>query len=1006
MIRARLDRLFERFCRKGDPRALARVFDVAAPELWRVASHLCRNTHEAEDAVQSTFLCAIEDREGWDRSRPLMPWLLGILVNRIREARRRMVRAIDVTRIAPREEPDASHAALVGELGDALRSALAGLPSPYRQTLEQHLLLEHSASEIASKEQLAAGTVRMRIHRGLEMLRRRLPKSLSTACVIPARLTDATAAAMRERLLVMVPGGKAMLAASTGLSAALAVTMTTTHKLSAALLAAAVLTLAIWVGWPDPPTNGEAVAGSESGTSRAVALPVATAARATGQDPAPRRETVAVTEPAPVPGGTRVRVLVRNAETKAGIAGVWLEATSTRVVLGIVVTDRDGFAEFDCEPGPVEFSLPRHGRTAGGETTRHHVEARAGQLTDHVVELPTRLRTRITVRDEAGRALAGAQVLGRSWDDGNTDWNELGRTDLDGTWQGTHTCAGLSVLALADGHVASRVANVDAKGDAPIDIELRVGPAATRLRGIVVDRLGAPIARARLAIRFGGDAAHLDTPLVFDAGPDGRFECNALPEGEHDVVAWSRETTPLTFSSRAYARLAVATSLSHPVEIELRVGEPPVVAGAIRNADGTPVAGAFVTAMHLDTDLHHGLLAELTRSAITAADGSFRIEATLPGSHGLAAQIGDRRLEATLELRSGETVAWHPQPLVESQLAITLLDREGKALSGWRIEAIDPAGHRRARTTSSSGGVIFESVGDEALEFLVFGPDAPFASLRHTGLRMPSDPLTWHVDPHAMPSGRVTGTFVDPAGGSLEGLEVELRGERSPGSAMRAVDPMRGRFAIDALVPGTYRLLARRGGSYVFAADPPIEVPAEGTVDLGVLTLARPGTLRFVITPGSGLAETPIVRVAQTRDGHFLDPGRRHLSADGLGLVDVPPERFFALLWGEAIEPQILELAARADAELQIPVTLRPATTCVVTRDDGLAMHGLVTWRSANGTPLVRESVRLDAGGALRRGLPPNAETVELESSDGSKCHGRIARSSDGTAQVRLTGSD
>ncbi|MCC6784357.1 MAG: sigma-70 family RNA polymerase sigma factor, partial [Planctomycetes bacterium] len=903
MIRARLDRLFERFCRKGDPRALARVFDVAAPELWRVASHLCRNTHEAEDAVQSTFLCAIEDREGWDRSRPLMPWLLGILVNRIREARRRTARAIDVTRIAPREEPDASHAALVGELGDALRSALAGLPSPYRQTLEQHLLLEHSASEIASKEQLAAGTVRMRIHRGLEMLRRRLPKSLSTACVIPARLTDATAAAMRERLLVMVPGGKAMLASSTGLSAALAFAMTTTHKLSAALLAAAVLTLAIWAGWPDPPMNGEAVVGSEPGTSRAVALPVATATRSTGQDPAPRRETVAVTDPAPVPGGTRVRVLVRNAETKAGIAGVWLEATSTRVVLGIVVTDRDGFAEFDCEPGPVEFSLPRHGRTAGGEPTRHRVEARAGQLTDHVVELPTRLRTKITVRDEAGRALAGAQVLGRSWDDGNTDWNELGRTDLDGTWQGTHTCAGLSVLALADGQVASRVANVDAKGDAPIDIELRVGPAATRLRGIVVDRLGAPIARARLAIRFGGDAAHLDTPLVFDAGPDGRFECNALPEGEHDVVAWSRETTPLTFSSRAYARLAVATSLSHPVEIELRVGEPPVVAGAIRNADGTPVAGAFVTAMHLDTDLHHGLLAELTRSAITAADGTFRIEATLPGSHGLAAQIGDRRLEATLELRSGETVAWHPQPLVESQLAITLLDREGKALSGWRIEAIDPAGHRRARTTSSSGGVIFESVGDEALEFLVFGPDAPFASLRHTGLRMPSDPLTWHVDPHAMPSGRVTGTFVDPAGGSLEGLEVELRGERSPGSAMRAVDPMRGRFAIDALVPGTYRLLARRGGSYVFAADPPIEVPAEGTVDLGVLTLARPGTLRFVITPGSGLAETPIVRVAQTRDGHFLDPGRRHLSADGLGLVDVPPERFFALLWGEAIEP-------------------------------------------------------------------------------------------------------
>ena len=100
MFTDRTDRSFARFRRTGDPRALARVFDRTAPELWRVAAHLCRTHHDAEDAVQSTFLSAIESREDWDPGRPVLPWLLGLLANRVREQRRRDARVPDVVRLA------------------------------------------------------------------------------------------------------------------------------------------------------------------------------------------------------------------------------------------------------------------------------------------------------------------------------------------------------------------------------------------------------------------------------------------------------------------------------------------------------------------------------------------------------------------------------------------------------------------------------------------------------------------------------------------------------------------------------------------------------------------------------------------------------------------------------------------------------------------------------------------------------------------------------------------
>jgi RNA polymerase sigma-70 factor (ECF subfamily) len=174
----RLHRLFERFRKKGDVAALGKAFDAVAPELYRVAVHLARDLHTAEDLVQSTFLAAIESRERWDASRPLVPWLLGILVRKAAHEQRSSARTPEHERLAPRSANEPVRESEARETLEMLQKLLASTSSPYREVLVMHLCEEKSAAEIARDLGRAPGTVRVQIHRGLEMLRKNMPAGL------------------------------------------------------------------------------------------------------------------------------------------------------------------------------------------------------------------------------------------------------------------------------------------------------------------------------------------------------------------------------------------------------------------------------------------------------------------------------------------------------------------------------------------------------------------------------------------------------------------------------------------------------------------------------------------------------------------------------------------------------------------------------------------------------------------------------------------------------------
>ena len=133
-----LDRWFRKYRDRGDVEALGRLFDAAAPELGRIAAHLCRDTSEAEDVLQATFLTAMERAESWDPTRRFLPWATGILANHARSARRRRVHASPPPDDEPGSpEPGPSSRAADREFRSAIGTAVDELPESYRDFMSE-----------------------------------------------------------------------------------------------------------------------------------------------------------------------------------------------------------------------------------------------------------------------------------------------------------------------------------------------------------------------------------------------------------------------------------------------------------------------------------------------------------------------------------------------------------------------------------------------------------------------------------------------------------------------------------------------------------------------------------------------------------------------------------------------------------------------------------------------------------------------------------------------------
>lgn len=161
----------------GEPQAFQQLAHQQAESLFRCALTLCGDAQLAEDLAQETMLAAWQSLRRFDGRCRFSTWLYGILRHRFLKATRGTSwrsRAESLDGNAKSSSPAESDPARDSERAeDAARvqQAVAMLPPEHRQVIELRFFAGATLEDIAAALEIPLGTVKSRLHNGLEKLR-------------------------------------------------------------------------------------------------------------------------------------------------------------------------------------------------------------------------------------------------------------------------------------------------------------------------------------------------------------------------------------------------------------------------------------------------------------------------------------------------------------------------------------------------------------------------------------------------------------------------------------------------------------------------------------------------------------------------------------------------------------------------------------------------------------------------------------------------------------------
>ncbi len=648
-----VERAFRRSQMQGDSRSLAFVFDATATELRSLARHLASPEAPAEDLLQATYLTAIESRNRFDASQRVLPWLVGILANHAREARRRNRRVIDPRRLHEELAQSPSDEAESAELSQTLDSAISRLPEAYRSVLRLYLQHGLEPAEIARSLERPQGTVRAQLSRGLKQLQRLLPGSLvapqSYALVAAARWTE-----IRSAVLGSIGGGPVPLAGGVLTFGFLAMSLNKKLLTVAGILIAAFLTYTFrseFAAESVPKTANEIARADVEAVVSAVPLAAEPLPTVLAREVLPRAPAPAAPSMDRETGSLRVHVTDNQDVPLAGV-GLALFADSLMQSPGsaidFVLTDASGNVSFD-ELRPTTFTVQidrsmniSRSKVAAGETREITMRIGGVQVDGSVV-------------DDAGLPVADAEI----WAHGmQLNAAPIARSDERGMFSVAGPSQGLELQARKPGFAPSLAHPVLGKDGESWTVQLKLEGAATEVTGRVLDPGGAPVDGAFVAF-----APELTGPMNFDrfepraravqtrTAADGSFRVRDVPRGTMVVTAVGRvvEWTP------AGQRIEIGATPAH-VELKLQIGA--TLEGTL-SENGKPRSRCTVSAFTKQSDLPRCSLSDFLalRACETERRGHFRIVGILPGE----VDVGVRRTgfdfskPQTISLRPGET---------------------------------------------------------------------------------------------------------------------------------------------------------------------------------------------------------------------------------------------------------------------------------------------------------------------------------------------------------------
>jgi RNA polymerase sigma-70 factor (ECF subfamily) len=140
--------------------------------VFRVAFSVLRNTHDAEDVAQETFL-KLYRNGGWKKIEDERAFLARIAW-RIAVDRRRKTRGSSTSNAQGKSVATPEHLALVSDWNGVVHRLIDALPPDLRQPLLLATIEELTSNQIARILGVPEGTVRTRIQRARQILKTKL----------------------------------------------------------------------------------------------------------------------------------------------------------------------------------------------------------------------------------------------------------------------------------------------------------------------------------------------------------------------------------------------------------------------------------------------------------------------------------------------------------------------------------------------------------------------------------------------------------------------------------------------------------------------------------------------------------------------------------------------------------------------------------------------------------------------------------------------------------------
>ncbi len=530
---------------------------------------------------------------------------------------------------------------------------------------------------------------------------------------------------------------------------------------------------------------------------------------------------------------------------------------------------------------------------------------------------------------------------------------------------------------------AAVVANAERNAVASfVDANAAVDP-ESQVRGLVVDRSGAPIAGAEIELRDASSRPLRLGPTRDDSGESAPLVATKSDASGHFALAAERWHE---FDLRARAP-TFATVRRNDVlagsDLRIVLDRAAALEGRVSNAkDDSPIAGARV---NLQRDV---VTLELQLTTETDASGKFRFDDLPNGSEqlsvGLCGRVG-RDLQ--VELQSGETrhedIRLDP-PAARIQGRVTEL-HTGSPIAGARVSdnwTLEP------NVITDAEGKFELPVAASADDWELFADAVGYGTCEAMAHGVADD-----VSIRLVAGLSAIGVVIDASGSPVAGVKVEarssvLRNGRQCIDWRTTTSDAEGRFHLDSMRRDqVHTFCATKTGFGATLGDFPANESDVQLVDLGRIELYRSGRIGGRVVDESGapierivvaLSGAPEFRIV-TSDGaatgdvpYGWDDVRRSATTDSRGRFsfgDLPPGAFglSASLKGIARaagnEVKLTEAEQRDDIELKL--------------DLGASIHGVVVNR--DGKPVPGTSVTVYADASLGRQLSYN-----LARSDGS----------------------